>query len=221
MKHSKMSELLRSFNLLLFLLKPYSCAYKQIHDIIIIGDTLMKSYVKKQLIRMRVYLIFDGIKRTEYIKKKNLFYSVGSNFFFQPRILPSDPKLIKFGNNVTVASNVTFINHDLIYMTLNFLNNGKYYNYYAKPIEIGDNVFIGSNSTILPNVKVGTNVVIAAGSIVTKDVENNSVVAGNPARKICTFEELIIKREKENSKLLMEEDIEGIWRVFNEEKNTR
>ena len=112
----------------------------------------MKSYVKKQLIRMRVYLIFDGIKRTEYIKKKNLFYSVGSNFFFQPRILPSDPKLIKFGNNVTVASNVTFINHDLIYRTLNFLNNGKYYNYYAKPIEIGDNVFIGSNSTILPAI---------------------------------------------------------------------
>lgn len=179
----------------------------------------MKSYVKKQLLRLRVYLIFDGIKRTDYIVKKNIFYSVGSNFFFQPRKLPSDPKLIKFGNNVTVASDVTFINHDLIYRTLNFLGNGKYYNYYSKPIEIGNNVFIGSNTTILPNIKVGSNVIIAAGSIVTKDIEDNTVVAGNPAKKICTFDELVLKRENENSKLVSEENIEECWRIFNEEKH--
>lgn len=171
--------------------------------------------------RIRVYLIFDGIKRTEYIVKKKIFYSVGSNFFFQPRKLPSDPKLIKFGNNVTVASDVTFINHDLIYRTLNFLGNGKYYNYYAKPIEIGDNVFIGSNSVILPNIKISSNVIIGAGSIVTKDIEPNSVVAGNPARKICSFDDLLLKRENENAKLLKEEDIEGMWRLFNEEKNRK
>ncbi len=179
----------------------------------------MKSYIKKQLIRLRVYLILDGVKRTKYIVKKKLFYSVGTNFFFQPRKLPSDPKLIKFGNNVTIASDVTFINHDLIYRTLNLLGNGKNYLYYSKPIEIGDNVFIGSNTTILPNIKVGSNVVIAAGSIVTKDIENNTVVAGNPARKICTFEELLLKRENANLKLVAEEDIEGAWKIFNEEKN--
>lgn len=176
----------------------------------------MKSYVKRQLLRIRVYLIFDAEKRTRYILKKNIFYSVGTNFFFQPRKLPSDPKLVKFGNNVSVASDVTFICHDIADKVLNGLNNGKYYNYYSKPIEIGNNVFIGANTVILPNIKIGSNVIIGAGSIITKDVEDNSVVVGNPARKITTFEEYVQRRDKENENLI--EDIEEIWSTFKNEK---
>ncbi len=179
----------------------------------------MKSYIKRQLIRLRVYLIFDAIKRTKYIVKHNIFYSVGDNFFFQPRMLPSDPKLIKFGNNVTVASNVVFINHDLIYKVTN--NIGKNLNYYAKPIEVKDNVFIGANVTILPNVKIGSNVIIAASSVVTKDVSDNSVVAGNPAKVITTFDEFISKRDKINNELINSENIEEIWRVFENEKQNK
>lgn len=178
----------------------------------------MKSYVKRQLLRLRVYLIFDAKKRTNYIIKKNIFYNVGENFFFQPRKLPSDPKLIKFGNNVSVASDVTFINHDIADQVLNGLKNGKYYNYYVKPIEIGNNVFIGANTTILPNIKVGSNVIIGAGSIVTKNIEDNSVVVGNPAKKILTFDEYLQKRETENLNLENSEDIELIWKNFKNEK---
>ena len=178
----------------------------------------MKSYVKRQLLRLRVYLIFDAKKRTRYIIKKNIFYSIGENFFFQPRKLPSDPKLIKFGNNVSVASDVTFINHDIADQVLNGLKNGTYYNYYTKPIEIGNNVFIGANTCILPNIKIGSNVIIGAGSIITKDIEDNSVVVGNPAKKILTFTEYIEKREKENTKLINSENIELIWKSFNDEK---
>lgn len=178
----------------------------------------MKSYVKRQLLRLRVYLIFDAKKRTRYIVRKNVFYHVGENFFFQPRKLPSDPKLVSFGNNVSVASDVTFINHDIADTILNGLNDGIWYNYYSKPILVGDNVFIGANTTILPNIKVGSNVLIGAGSIVTKDIENNSVVVGNPAKKIGTFTEYVEKRREYNNEYINSEDIESIWNKFNNEK---
>lgn len=153
----------------------------------------MKEYTKKQLLRLRIALIFESKRRTKYIVKKNVFKSVGDNFFFQPRMIPADPELIKFHNNVTVASGVTFINHDIIHDMLN--NMGENTNYKAGCIEVMDNVFIGSNSTILPDVKIGPNAIIAAGSVVTKNVEPNTVVGGNPAKKICTFDEFIEKRK--------------------------
>jgi acetyltransferase-like isoleucine patch superfamily enzyme len=153
----------------------------------------MKKYTKKQILRLRIALIFESKRRTKYIVKHNVFKSVGDNFFFQPRMIPADPELIKFHNNVTVASGVTFINHDIIHNVLN--NMGENVEYNMGPIEVMDNVFIGSNCTILPNVKIGPNAVVAAGSVVTHDVLENSVVAGNPAKKICTFDELVEKRK--------------------------
>lgn len=173
----------------------------------------MKSYTKKQLRRIRIALIFESKKRTKYIIKKKVFKSVGENFFFQPRFIPSDPELIKFHNNVTVASGVTFINHDLIHNVMKNIDN-TWYDYYSGCIEIMDNVFIGSNSTILPNVKIGPNVIVAAGSVVTKDVPENSVVAGVPAKVIGTFDEYLNKRKKIKSL-----DPDDMWRIFDEEKN--
>lgn len=179
----------------------------------------MKSYVKKQLIRLRVFLIFDAYKRTKYIIKKNIFYKVGDNFFFQPRKLPSDAKMISFGNNVAVASDVTFINHDVIHNVLNNMGYNKYYPYYLRPISIGNNVFIGSNSVILPNVKVGDNVIIGSGSVVTKDIPSNSVVGGNPARKICSFDEYVTKRENTYTDDII--DVDKLWSKFNDEKDSK
>ena len=173
----------------------------------------MKEYTKKQLRRMRIALIFESKKRTKYIIKKHVFKSVGENFFYQPRFIPSDPELIKFHNNVTVASGVTFINHDLIHNVMKNIDNREY-DYYSGCIEVMDNVFIGSNSTILPNVKIGPNVVIAAGSVVTKDVPENSVVAGVPAKVIGSFDEYMNKRK--NIKC---HSVEDLWRIFDEEKN--
>jgi len=153
----------------------------------------MKKYTKKQLLRLRISLIFESKRRTKYIIKHNVFKSVGENFFFQPRMIPSDPELIKFHDNVTVASGVTFITHDIIHNVLNNMNENVTYN--SGCIEVMDNVFIGSNSNIMPNVKIGPNAIIAAGSVVTKDVEPNTVVGGNPAKKICTFDEYLEKRK--------------------------
>lgn len=64
-------------------------------------------------------------------------------------------------------------------------------------IEIQDNVFIGSKTTILGNVRIGKNVIVAAGSLVNKDVPDNSVVAGVPAKVVESFEDFARKRFEE------------------------
>ena len=53
----------------------------------------------------------------------------------------------------------------------------------AKPVHIGNDVWIGGNVTILPGVTIGNNVVVAAGAVVTKDVPDNTLVGGVPAKK--------------------------------------
>ena len=158
----------------------------------------MKQYKKDQLKKIRIALMLDSKKRTNYIIKHNIFGMVGKNFFFQPRKIPADAKIVFFHNNVTVTSNVTFITHDVFHEGLNRLGKGKF-EYLCKPIEVFDNVFIGCNSTILPGVKIGPNAVIAAGSVVTKDVKENTVVAGNPARVIETFDEFLEKRKNDKN----------------------
>ena len=152
----------------------------------------------KYLTKLRMYLIADADKRTKLIIKKNIFKHVGENFFFQPRLIPDEPKLISFGDNVSVASGVTFVTHDVIDKVLNNIDCNFNFSYNCAPIEVGNNVFIGCNVTILPNVKIGNNVIIAAGSVVTKDISDNSVVGGNPAKKISTFEEYKENRKKHN-----------------------
>lgn len=173
----------------------------------------MKFYTKKQLKRLRIALIFESNKRTRYIVKHKIFKHTGDNFFFQPRFIPSDPELISFNNNVVVASNVTFITHDISHLMLNNLGNEKY-DYNDGCIEVMNNVFIGANSTILPNIRIGSNVIIAAGSVVTKDVPDNSVVAGVPAKVIESFDEYIIKRKHKHFL-----SADAIWEKFYDEKN--
>lgn len=175
----------------------------------------MKKYRKEQLKRLRVFFIIDALKRSEYILKKNIFYKAGDNFFFQPRILPSEPKLISFGSNVTVASGVTFINHDIIDKVLNNMSDYKF-SYKTDCIDIKDNVFIGSNSIILPGVTINSNVIVAAGSVVTKSVPSNSVVGGNPAKVICTFDEFVEKRKKQEEIIYNYTNEDYIWSKFYE-----
>ena len=174
----------------------------------------MKPWTKNQLRRLRIALIINSDKRNKYIKKHNIFKEMGDNTFYQPRFIPSDPELIKLHNNVIITSGVTFVTHDVFDMGINYMYKDKQFPRLLKPIEIMDNVFIGCNSIILGGIKIGSNVVVAAGSVVTKDVPDNSVVAGNPAKVIKTFDEFIEKRGKEFFSL----DYEQLWNNFNENK---
>lgn len=139
-------------------------------------------------------ICIEGYRRAEYLKKHNLLGYIGDNVYFHPWKLPGDPKYIYLGNNVKIASEVLFINHDILNAVFNCKNNTDKYQYYIGRICVGDNVMIGSRTIILPNVKIGSNVIIGAGSVVTKDVSDGYIVAGNPARKIGEFEKLEKKR---------------------------
>ncbi len=174
----------------------------------------MKEYTKNQLQRFRIALILSSKKRNQYIIKHKIFKEIGDNFFFQPRFIPTDPKLIKFHNNDIITSNVTFVNHDIFHLGLSKLGKGEFY-YKIGCIEVMDNVFIGCNSTILSNIRIGPNAIIAAGSVVTKDVPPNSVVAGVPAKVIGTFDDYIKKRLETNRLYTYD----ALWTMFEKEKN--
>ena len=86
----------------------------------------MKPWTKDQLKRLRIALMLNSDKRNKYLKKHQIFKEMGENVFFQPRFIPSDPKLIKFHNNIIVTSNVTFVTHDIFHLGLNQLNQGEF-----------------------------------------------------------------------------------------------
>lgn len=96
--------------------------------------------------------------------------------------------LVEIGNNVTIT-NATVLAHDA--STKRFLGYTK-----VAKTKIGDNVFVGFGSIILPGVVIGNNVVVGAGSIVRENIPDNSVVVGNPARVICTVEEYLDKNRE-------------------------
>ena len=100
----------------------------------------------------------------------------------------SEPYLISIGNHVTIASQVTFITHDG--GTRVFRENPKYRDVikYGRII-LYDNCFIGFGSTIMPGVSIGPNSVVAAHSVVTKNVPPNTVVGGVPAHRLMSVEE--------------------------------
>lgn len=154
---------------------------------------------------LRLFTILSAGKRTQYFKNNNIFHSMGENCLIMDRIVPLYARLISLGNNVRIASNVHFTTHDITHSMLNNVNEflarrgGVKYPERVGCIEIGDNVFIGSGTFILYNVRIGSNVIIAAGSLINKDVPDNSVVAGIPAQVVKTLDEYLSKREKDES----------------------
>jgi len=105
---------------------------------------------------------------------------VGYNVFFNFNCVILDVMPVKMGNFVMLAPNVQ------IYTATHPIeakarNSGKEY---AKPVTIGNNVWIGGGAIICPGVTIGNGVVVAAGAVVTKDVPDNVVVGGNPAKII-------------------------------------
>ena len=138
------------------------------------------SFLKEVLYRLR------GEYTTE--KLISMGMKVGKNFGRLNGVIldPSHCWLIEIGDNVTLAPRVHILCHDA--STKTFLNYTK-----IGRVTIGDNVFIGAESVVLPGVTIGSNVIVGANSTVTHDVPEGTVVAGSPARVICTLEEYLNK----------------------------
>ena len=105
---------------------------------------------------------------------------IGENFYSNHNLTILDCAKVVFGNNVLIGPNCSFYTaeHPLDAKTRSKGLES------AKPVKIGDNVWIGGGVTILSGVTIGNNVVIGAGAVVTKDIPDNSVVAGVPAKVI-------------------------------------
>ena len=133
--------------------------------------------------------------RGEYTTEKliSMGMTVGKNFKRLNGVIldPGHCWLIEIGDNVTMAPRVHILCHDA--STKQFLNYTK-----IGRVTIGSNVFIGAESVVLPGVTIGDNVIIGANSTVTRDIPENSVVAGSPARVICSLEEYL---EKERTRM--------------------
>ena len=147
----------------------------------------------------RLIMIPGSGRRADYLRDHGVFRYIGKNCTIVERKVPLYPRLISLGNNVHLAAKVLLVPHDAIHLCLNNWEkeSGGEMRYKEKLgcIEIGDNVFVGANTTVLYNVRIGSNVIIGAGSLVNKDIPDNSVAVGTPARVIGTFEDFAAKRK--------------------------
>ena len=127
--------------------------------------------------------LFTSGARTSWIyKHKSLFQNIGEKLFFQPRNFPDQPELISIGNNVNIASGVVFVNHDIIHNMLNNKFGENKYKPFIAPIQIENNVMIGANTMIMPGVHICSDVIIAAGAVVTKDINISGVWGGGTCK---------------------------------------
>lgn len=104
---------------------------------------------------------------------------IGEACFIVPTRLGTEPYLVKIGNHVGIASGVIFITHDG--GTWIFRHEVPDLQVFG-PIVIEDNCIIGANAVLFPNIRIGTNSIVGAGSVVISDVPPNTIVMGCPAR---------------------------------------
>ena len=122
-----------------------------------------------------VHIGYHGSLRIE----KNAEIQIGSNTYLSASCLLRAAKKITIGDNCAISWNVTILDSDFHeYCVDNILQNN------TKEVTIGNNVWIGNNVIILKGVTIGDYAIVGAGSVVTKNIDSYTVVAGNPARKI-------------------------------------
>lgn len=155
----------------------------------------MCSAIKKVVRRLIFKEKADSDTYIKYLLKKGCTIGKGT-YFYSPKdtfVDPTRPFLITIGENVKITKGVTLLTHGFDWCVLKQVygdvlgSSGK--------VNIGNNVFIGMNTTVLKGVNIGDNVIIGANSLVNKDIPNNCVAAGNPIKVICSLEDYYKKRK--------------------------
>ncbi|KAA6458327.1 acyltransferase [Acidobacteria bacterium AB60] len=126
---------------------------------------------------------YTPFTKAEYLRK--LGAHVGEACYIVPTDLGTEPYLVKIGNHVAIAAEVAFHTHD---GGVWVLRDGCTDLQVFGPIVIEDNCIIGHRSSLMPNVRIGRNSVVAPNSVVIMDVPENSVVMGVPARPFGSLE---------------------------------
>ena len=173
---------------------------------------------------IRLFLLRSERKKAEYLKSHHILGGVGNNCKWGPWLVPLYPELIILHDNVCVHKTAHIVVHDMINVFLKNSIQGAVFGggEVLGPVEIDDNVYISMNAMIMPNVKIGKNCIVSAGSIVSDDVPDNSIVAGNPAKVIGRFDAYAALRRMSASKNkpfpnqhLPRERAEQAWEQFN------
>lgn len=141
-----------------------------------LSDKEKKQEILKQLIVAKGSFLIEAPFYCDY----GYNIEVGENFYANYGCTILDVNKVKIGDNVLLAPNVQIYTATHPIATMERLTGKEY----AKPIVIGNNIWIGGGAIICPGVKIGDNVTIGAGSVVTKDIPDNVVAAGNPCSVI-------------------------------------
>ena len=153
----------------------------------------------------------NEIRFIKYLREQGIV--IGEKCHFgDPKTITIDltrPYLVEIGDSVRMNKGFTLLTHDFTTSTLQNVYNefipssGK--------VKIGNNVYFAQKCTVLKGVTIGNNCIIGYGSLITKDIPDNSVVNGIPARVVCTIEEYYKKRKEKSLKEAFE-----MIRVFEE-----
>lgn len=174
------------------------------------GEETLRTIARARALTRDYYLseYDDTVKRQEILKE--LLGAVGENVVIDTPFYCNLGKHIFIGDDVRINPNCTFTDDEKIYIGSRVLiapnvqiytashpvdpkerlifereeNDDMYFRTFARPVTIGDNVWIGGGAIILPGVTIGENSVIGAGSVVNKSIPANCVAAGNPCRII-------------------------------------
>lgn len=148
----------------------------------------------KSILKLFVSII-DRVKRAMILRKYDRFTiaeffrqqgaQVGESCSIIPTSLGTEPYLVKIGNHVTIAGGVTFITHDgAAWVFRDEIPDLQIFG----PIVIEDNCVIGANAMLFPNIRIGKNTIVGAGSVVISDIPENSIAMGTPARAFGSIE---------------------------------
>lgn len=162
---------------------------------------------------------YNRLTIAEYLRKQGA--QIGEGCSIIPTQLGTEPYLVKIGNHVTIAQGVLFITHDG--GTWLFREDVPDLQVFG-PIIIEDNCVIGTNAILFPNIRIGKNSIVGAGSVVITDVPPDTIVMGIPARpfgSVAKYKEKCIERwEMQKPPDVIIESGETWWnsRHFNENR---
>ena len=153
--------------------------------------------VLKKMIKKRVYPnCYSSERYVEFLRENGAQIGNGT-YFYTPEVHPVDESSLPFleiGNNCRITQDAYILLHDYSYAVLRPI----YHEMLRKTgtVKIGNNVFIGTRAMILANSEIGDNCIVGAGSVVSGKFGSNVVIAGNPAKVICTIDEYHNKVKK-------------------------
>lgn len=158
----------------------------------------MDDYRLNEMIKLckRICNLYKNLCWSKERQARSVGVSLGENNFIDSKFWSSEPYLITVGNNCQITSGVKFLTHGGGQV---LRNNYPDFDSFGKVI-IGDYVYIGANVLVMPGVTIGNNVLVAAGSIVTKSIPSNVVIAGNPARIVSTIDDYYERNSRYNVK---------------------